>query len=91
MLNNVTYNFDENVNRVGTNCAKYDGLDRYFGYEDLQPMWVADMDFKTPKCINDAIIEAAQNSLYGYSIDSDDVYESINPGIESKSETKRHQ
>ncbi len=77
MLNNVTYNFDENVNRVGTNCAKYDGLDRYFGYEDLQPMWVADMDFKTPKCINDAIIQAAQNSLYGYSIDSDDVYESI--------------
>lgn len=71
------YNFDENVNRIGTNCAKYDGLDRYFGYEDLTPMWVADMDFKTPSCINDAIIKAASNSVYGYSIDSDDVYESI--------------
>ena len=77
MLNNFEYNFDEDVNRVGTNCAKYDGLDRYFGYEDLQPMWVADMDFKSPKCINDAIIDAAKNSLYGYSIDGDDIYESI--------------
>lgn len=81
MVNNMNKNnehdFDEDVNRIGTNCAKYDGLDRYFGYEDLHPMWVADMDFKTPKCVNDAIINAAQNSLYGYSIDSNDVYDSI--------------
>jgi cystathionine beta-lyase len=77
MVNNVEYNFDEEINRKNTNCAKYDGLKRYFGYTDLNPLWVADMDFKTPSFINDAIIEAAKNSLYGYSIDSDEVYESI--------------
>ena len=73
----MDFNFDEIINRKGTNCAKYDGLKRYFGYENLQPLWVADMDFKTPKFINDKIIEAAQNSLYGYSIDTQPVYNSI--------------
>lgn len=71
------YNFDEEIDRKGTNCAKYDGLKRYFGYEDLNPLWVADMDFKTPSFINDEIIKSAQNSTYGYSIDSDGLYESI--------------
>ncbi|PUE65959.1 MalY/PatB family protein [Arcobacter caeni] len=77
MLNKVKYNFDEQINRKNTNCAKYDGLKKYFGYEDLNPLWVADMDFKTPAFINDAIIDAAKNSLYGYSIDSDEIYQSI--------------
>ena len=77
MLDNIEYNFDEKINRKNTNCAKYDGLKRYFGYEDLNPLWVADMDFKTPSFINDAIINAAKNSLYGYSIDSDEIYQSI--------------
>ncbi len=77
MLDNINYNFDEEINRKNTNCAKYDGLKKYFGYEDLNPLWVADMDFKTPSFINDAIINAAKNSLYGYSIDSDEIYQSI--------------
>jgi cystathionine beta-lyase len=77
MLDNIEYNFDEEINRKNTNCAKYDGLEKYFGHTDLNPLWVADMDFKTPSFINDAILDAAKNSLYGYSIDSDDIYQSI--------------
>ncbi|MDD2896431.1 MAG: PatB family C-S lyase [Aliarcobacter sp.] len=77
MLDNIEYNFDEEVNRKNTNCAKWDGLKRYFGYEDLNPLWVADMDFKTPSFINEVIIDAAKNASYGYSIDSDGLYESI--------------
>ncbi|MDY0052997.1 MAG: PatB family C-S lyase [Aliarcobacter sp.] len=77
MLDNIKYNFDEEIIRKNTNCAKYDGLERYFGYKDLNPLWVADMDFKTPDFINDEIIKAAQNASYGYSIDSDGLYQSI--------------
>jgi cysteine-S-conjugate beta-lyase len=77
MVNNIEYNFDEEVNRKNTNCAKWDGLKKYFGYEDLNPLWVADMDFKTPSFINDAIIDAAKNASYGYSIDSNGLYQSI--------------
>ncbi len=77
MFNNIEYDFDEEIDRKNTNCAKYDGLERYFGYKDLNPLWVADMDFKTPKFINDAIVEATQKSVYGYSIDTPELYTSI--------------
>ena len=77
MLNNIKYNFDEEINRKNTNCAKWDGLEKYFGHSDLNPLWVADMDFKTPAFINDAIIESAKNSVYGYSIDTPELYNSI--------------
>ena len=77
MFNNIEYDFDEEIDRKNTNCTKYDGLERYFGYKDLNPLWVADMDFKTPKFINDAIIEATQKSIYGYSIDTPELYTSI--------------
>lgn len=77
MIDNNEYNFEEKVDRKNTNCAKWDGLDKYFGYEDLNPLWVADMDFKTPSFINDAIIKAANNSIYGYSIVSDELLNSI--------------
>ena len=77
MLDNIEYNFDEVINRKNTDSTKYDGLKKYFGYSDLNPLWVADMDFKTPSFINDAIISAAKNSLYGYSIVSNETIDSI--------------
>jgi len=73
----MNYNFDEENNRKNTNCEKHDALEKYFGYEDLQALWVADMDFKTPAFINDKILEAVQNSTYGYSLQSDDLFNSI--------------
>lgn len=60
------YNFDEIIDRRNTSCTKYDALDIYFGKEDLQPLWVADMDFKTPDVINNAIINRAKHGIYGY-------------------------
>lgn len=60
------HNFDEIVNRKNTDCLKYDALPKYFGIDDAQPLWVADMDFKTPEFINNAIIERAQHGIYGY-------------------------
>ena len=62
----MIYNFDEEVDRKNTSCAKYDALDSYFGHDDLQPLWVADMDFKTPDVINNAIINRAKHGIYGY-------------------------
>lgn len=73
----MIYNFDEKIDRKNTNCEKHDALKNVFGYEDLQGLWVADMDFKTPSFINDKIIEAAKNSVYGYSFASDKFYSSI--------------
>jgi len=40
-------------------------------------MWVADMDFKAPDCISQAIINRAGHGIFGYSIRSDSFYEAI--------------
>lgn len=43
------------VERKGTNSLKWDALDKRFGNLDLISMWVADMEFKTPKEIVEAL------------------------------------
>ncbi len=67
-MEKVVYNFDEIIERKNTQCAKYDGLEHYFGVTDVYPMWVADMDFKTPPFVNDAIVKRALHGVYGYGI-----------------------
>lgn len=58
--------FDKIIDRKGTYCLKYDfALKR--GYpEDVLPLWVADMDFKTTSYVEDAINEVAAHNIYGY-------------------------
>lgn len=70
----MIYNFDENINRKNSSCVKYDALEKYFGHEDLQPLWVADMDFKTPEVINNAILKRANQGVYGYPIPTQKTY-----------------
>ena len=62
------YNFDEIIPREGTDCVKYDIRKEYFGTEDVTPMWVADMDFRTPDFILEAIRQRLNHEILGYSI-----------------------
>ena len=71
------YNFDEIVPREGTNCLKYDALKWFFNSDNLLPLWVADMDFKTPDFIVDAIKKRAEHEIFGYSFKSDSYYKSV--------------
>lgn len=71
------YNFDEVIERRGTDCVKFDGLKQAFGNENLIPLWVADMDFRTPDFIVDAIKKRCEHELFGYTFGSDAYYESI--------------
>ena len=48
------FDFDEVVDRKGTNCAKWDTIEANNKPKDVLPMWVADMDFKTAQPIIDA-------------------------------------
>ena len=56
----------EFVNRRGTDSAKWDDLSGLFGRDDLQPMWVADMDFRSPRCVFAAIEEYLKTGVVGY-------------------------
>lgn len=71
------YNFDEIIPREGTNSVKYDFRKKLFGKEDVIPMWVADMDFRTPDFVMDAIRKRAEHEIMGYTIRPDSFYEAI--------------
>jgi len=70
-------NFDEPVAREGTNCIKYDLREDTFGSKDVIPMWVADMDFKTPDFIISSLRERINHEIYGYSFRPPEYYSSI--------------
>ena len=72
-----TYNFDELIDRTHTNCLKYDARTHFFGKEDVLPLWVADMDFKTPDFIVDAIRKRAEHEVFGYTFRPESYYQSI--------------
>jgi len=57
---------DAPVDRHGTNCEKWDRLEKHFGRADLLAMWVADMDFRTVPQVRDALVRRAEHAIYGY-------------------------
>lgn len=73
----AVYNFDEIIDRNGTNCLKVDALQERYGSSDLIPLWVADMDFKAPPAVIDAIIKRAQHGIFGYTRPSQEYHDSI--------------
>lgn len=60
-------NFDEIVNRKGTDCLKYDFAKKRGMPQDVLPLWVADMDFKTSSYVEEALIERTRHGIFGYS------------------------
>jgi cysteine-S-conjugate beta-lyase len=71
------WNFDEPVNREGTNCIKYDLREEIFGSKNIIPMWVADMDFKTPDFIVKSLHNRVNHEIYGYSLRPPEYFQSI--------------
>ena len=52
MINQIQYNFDEVIDRRNTHAEKYDALKRFYGTDDVEPFWVADMDLASPNFLN---------------------------------------
>ena len=71
------FNFDEIIDRRGTDALKTDALTERYGDADLIPMWVADMDFKSSPAIIDAIIKRAQHGIFGYTKAPQSYYNAI--------------
>lgn len=71
------YQFDEIVNRKGTNCLKWDKTEKFFGKPDLLPLWVADMDFATAPGITAALQKRVEQGVFGYGELSPAYYQSV--------------
>lgn len=73
----IKYDFDEIIDRKNSCSVKYDLAYPIYGTNDLQQMWIADMDFKTPDFILNAISERAKHPVLGYFFHTDGFYNSI--------------
>ncbi|MBO9395687.1 pyridoxal phosphate-dependent aminotransferase [Shimia sp. R9_2] len=60
--------FDEIIDRFGTHSVKWDMMEQIYGVpaDDGIAMWVADMDFRPPQCVADAIAKMQAQGIYGY-------------------------
>ncbi len=69
--------FDEKIDRFGTGCTKFDSIPRNGYPMDTIPMWVADMDFRAPQCVQDALAEAVKFGIFGYSLPDESYFEAV--------------
>ena len=73
----MIYDFDTPVDRSENHAAKYDERLKKFGREDVIPLWIADMDFRTAQPVIDALTARAQQGLWGYTARPDSYFDAI--------------
>ena len=76
----MKYDFNQEINRKDTDCVKWefywngeepvawDNTDNCFGENRILPLWVADMDFPSPKPVVDALVARAKHGIFGYTV-----------------------
>jgi len=80
----MKYDFDRKIDRNNTSCFKWDAVQSIFGTKDVIPMWVADMDFPIAAEITAALRKRISHEIYGYSMPSESVIESVISRIDRK-------
>ena len=80
----MKYNFDELIERRGTNCVKWDERPRVGEQSsgispslEVIPLWVADMDFKVAPAIQKALQQRVDHGVFGYNIVPESYYEAV--------------
>ena len=69
----MKYNFDELIERRGTNCVKWDESPS----PEVIPLWVADMDFRVAPAIQMALQQRVEHGVFGYNIVPESYYEAV--------------
>ena len=73
----MSLNFDEKIDRFGTGCNKFDSITKNGYPKDTIPMWVADMDFRAPECVQNALREAVEFGIFGYGLIDERYFEAV--------------
>lgn len=71
------YNFDEIIDRKGTDSTKWDQNEQKGFDPDVLPMWVADMDFKTLPEVTQRLNEIVNRGIYGYTVAPERYYQAV--------------
>ncbi len=85
----TTYDFDTEIDRLHTEASKWSFVqdeddpelqirtDMFSGANRVLPLWVADMDFKSPQPVIDALVARAQHGIYGYTAIGGSYYQAV--------------
>lgn len=79
----MKFNFDEPIDRKDTLSIKYD-FHRERMPENVIPLWVADMDFRTVPAVIEALEKAVLHGIYGYSSAKEEYYEAVSSWFRSR-------
>jgi cystathionine beta-lyase len=81
-----TSNFDEKIDRIGTNAAKWDALESMYKMDpnDGIAMWVADMEFKPPQAVLNKLQDMHDHGVFGYYGDQTSYLNSITSWMERR-------
>ena len=70
-------NFEQPINRLGSNSVKWDAILKSYNEENLLPLWIADMDFKAPAGVLQAYQKLLEHGILGYADTPDTLYTAI--------------
>lgn len=73
----MKHDFNKIIKRRGTDCFKWDLAPVIFKNNDILPMWVADMDFKSPPEVIAALKRRCAHGIYGYGARPESYYDSF--------------
>jgi cystathionine beta-lyase len=80
----MSYQFDEIIERRGTNSLKYDFAAERGKPNDILPLWVADMDFRTCPAVTQALIKSAERGIFGYSECKEGYFQALKTWYENR-------
>lgn len=69
--------FDEELDRERHGSVKFDFREKFGKPADVIPLWVADMDFRSPPCVLEALKEHAEFGIFGYTRAQDSYFDSL--------------
>ena len=72
-----SFDFDTPISRLDSHSVKYGLRQAKFGRADVIPLWVADMDFAAPPCVQQALAERVAHPVYGYTFADPGVFDAI--------------
>ena len=78
--------FDRPIDRRGTHCKKWDDMETLYGVpaDTGLAMWVADMEFSPPACVQRAVEKMVAHGVYGYFGDEGRYYDAIRWWMEAR-------
>jgi len=84
MRKTIKNTFDEVVDMTGTGSVKWELAPQIFGVDGITPMWIADMDFRGPEAVVEALKRRAEIGVYGYTGKPDYLYEAVGGWLERR-------